>query len=146
FESLHRDIDRLFDEFSRGFRFSPLFRAPFDIDPYWRRAVALTHVPAVDIAENDKEYEIAVELPGMDEQNIEVKLTNGTLTIKGEKKEEKEEKDKNYYLSERRYGSFERNFLLPEGVDTDKIEARFAKGVLKVVLPKTVEAQKKVKK
>ena len=68
------------------------------------------------------------------------------LTIKGEKKEEKEEKQKDYYLSERRYGSFQRSFALPEGVDTDKIEANFAKGVLTVKLPKTAEAQKAEKK
>lgn len=82
----------------------------------------------------------------MNEKNIEVKLSNGTLTIRGEKKEEKEEKEKDYYLSERRYGSFERSFQLPEGIDANKIEAQFAKGVLKVVLPKSPEAQKGVKK
>ena len=73
-------------------------------------------------------------------------VANGGLTIKGEKREEKEEKQKDYYVSERRYGSFERHFGLPEGVDANKIEATFKNGVLKVTLPKTAEAQKSAKK
>ena len=103
-------------------------------------------MPAVDIAETDKAYEITAELPGMDEKNIEVKFADGVLTIKGEKKEEKEEKKKDYYLSERSYGSFQRSFQVPDGVDTDKIEATFKKGVLTVTLPKSAEAQKAAKK
>jgi HSP20 family protein len=82
----------------------------------------------------------------MDEKNIEVKVTNGNLTIKGEKQEEKEEKKKDYYLHERHFGSFERSFDVPEGVDADKIEANFKKGVLTVTLPKKPEAQKPAKK
>jgi HSP20 family protein len=85
-------------------------------------------------------------LPGLDEKNIEVKLVNGSLTIKGEKKEEKEEKKKDYYLHERHFGSFERSFSVPDGVDSDKIEASFKKGVLIVTLPKKAEAQKPAKK
>ncbi|WP_425482712.1 Hsp20/alpha crystallin family protein [Chelativorans xinjiangense] len=102
--------------------------------------------PAMDLAEKDNAYEISAELPGLDEKNIEIKLSNGTLTIKGEKTEEKEEREKEYYLSERRYGSFHRSFRVPEGVDTDKIDARFAKGVLTVTLPKSAEAKKNEKK
>jgi HSP20 family protein len=71
---------------------------------------------------------------------------HGFATIKGEKKEEKEEKAKNYYVSERRYGAFQRSFQLPSGVDAEKIEANFQKGVLTVTLPKTLDAQKKEKK
>ena len=82
----------------------------------------------------------------MDEKNIEVKVVNGALTIKGEKQEEKEEKSKDYYLHERNFGSFERSFDVPEGVDVDKIEASFKKGVLTVTLPKKAEAQKPAKK
>jgi HSP20 family protein len=82
----------------------------------------------------------------MDEKNIEVKVANGGLTIKGEKKVEKEERKKDYYLSERRFGSFERYFRLPEGVDADKIEASFKKGVLTVTLPKRPEGRKPEKK
>ena len=102
--------------------------------------------PAVDIAESEKGYEITVELPGMDEKNVEVKVSNGNLTIRGEKQEEKEEKKKDYYLHERHFGSFERSFEIPEGVDADKIEANFKKGVLTVALPKKPEAQKPTKK
>src|ERR1700730_15274827 len=85
-------------------------------------------------------------LPGMDESNIDVKFSDGTLTIKGEKKDEREEKQKDYYLSERRYGSFQRSFGVPDGVDADKIEAHFKNGVLTVTLPKRPEAQKSEKK
>jgi HSP20 family protein len=88
----------------------------------------------------------SAELPGMDEKDIEVKVSNGTLTIKGEKKEEKEERDKDFYLSERRYGSFARSFEVPAGVDPAHIEARFAKGVLTVTLPKSPEAKQNEKK
>jgi HSP20 family protein len=85
-------------------------------------------------------------LPGIDARNIDVKLANGVLTIRGEKKEEKEEKEKDYYLSERRFGSFQRSFELPEGIDEDKIQASFEKGVLTIKLPKGAEAQKPEKK
>ena len=78
----------------------------------------------------------------MDEKNIEVKFADGVLTIKGEKKDEKEEKKKDYYLSERSYGSFQRSFQVPDGVDTDKIEATFKKGVLTVALPKSVRRKR----
>jgi len=82
----------------------------------------------------------------MDEKNVEVLFSDGVLTIKGEKQEEKEEKKKDYYMSERRYGSFRRSFEVPEGVDAEKIEASFKNGVLSVTLPKSPEAQKKEKK
>ena len=81
-------------------------------------------------------------MPGLDDKNVEVKLSNGVLTIGGEKKEEKEEKKEGYYFSERRYGSFKRAFQVPAGVDAEKIEASFEKGVLTIRLPKTAEAQK----
>ena len=95
---------------------------------------------AVDIVEKDKAYELTADVPGFDEKNIEIKVVNGSLSIKGERKSEKEEKQKDYYLSEREFGSFERSFPLPEGVDRDKIEASVKQGVLTVTLPKTVEA------
>ncbi len=103
-------------------------------------------MPAVDVTETDKTYEITAELPGMDEKNIEVKVADGVLTIEGEKQEEKEKKEKDYYLSERSFGSFQRSFKVPNGVDTDKIDATFKNGVLKVILPKSAEAQKAEKK
>ena len=82
----------------------------------------------------------------MDEGDIELKLSGDTLTLKGEKKAEKEERRKDYYLSERRYGSFQRSFRVPENVDAEKIQASFKKGVLAITLPKTTESLKTEKK
>jgi len=122
----------------------------FDLEPFWRRELSWETAPAMDIAETEKTYEITTELPGMSESDVEVVASKDGLTIKGEKKEEKkeekEEKKKDYYLSERRYGSFERRMQIPEGVDADKIEATFKKGVLTVTLPKKPEAQNPAKK
>jgi len=82
----------------------------------------------------------------MNDKNVEVKMADGVLTIKGEKQEEKEEKKKDYYLRERNFGSFQRAFQVPDGVDADKIEASFKNGVLTVTLPKSAEALKTAKK
>ncbi|MCW5746204.1 MAG: Hsp20/alpha crystallin family protein [Alphaproteobacteria bacterium] len=144
-ESLRREIDRVFDSFHTNWRL-PFGRSAFDIEHFLPRELTAAVAPAVDVTEKEKSYEVTAELPGMDDKDIEVKVANGMLTIKGEKREEKEEKQKDYYLSERRYGSFQRTFAVPEGVDVDKIEANFAKGVLTVTLPKTAEAQKAEKK
>ncbi|WP_436025791.1 Hsp20/alpha crystallin family protein [Trinickia sp. LjRoot230] len=96
--------------------------------------------------QTDKSYEISAELPGLDEKDIEVKLVDGSITIKGEKREEKEESKKDYYLRERHFGAFERTFRVPEGVDAEKIQATFTKGVLALTLPKRANAQKPEKK
>ena len=144
FENLKQEVDRLFDEFDSGFWRTPFRRSLFGFET--PRARAMVAAPATDVTEKDGAYDIAVELPGMEEKDIDVSVANGMLTIKGEKKQEKEEKRKDYYLSERRYGSFERTFGLPDGVDTDKIAANFKKGVLTITLPKTPEAQKQEKK
>lgn len=146
FESLRREVDRLIDEFGRDVWGRPFHRSIFDIEPFWRREIGWGPAPAVDVVEKDGAYEVTAELPGLEEKDIEVKMTNGMLTIKGEKQEEKEEKKKDYYLHERRFGSFQRSFPVPEGVDTDKVEAKFTKGVLTVTLPKTPEALKAEKK
>ena len=145
FENLRDEIDRLFDDFGRGF-WRPFGRSLLAEEPLFRRELAFPTTPAVDVIESEKAYEITAELPGMDEKNIDVKVADGTLTIKGEKQEEKEEKKKDYYLRERSFGSFERSFAIPEGVDADKIEASFKKGVLTLMLPKKPEAQKPAKK
>ncbi|MCB8839897.1 Hsp20/alpha crystallin family protein [Aurantimonas sp. VKM B-3413] len=146
FETLRGEMDRLFDMFG-GRRGGPLSRGDFDLDFSLPKGMTFgAGTPAVDVAEKDGEYEITAELPGLDEKDVEVKVANGALTIKGEKKEEKEERQKDYYLSERRYGTFVRSFALPKGVDQDKIAARFAKGVLTVTLPKTPEAKAEEKK
>jgi HSP20 family protein len=140
FEDLRREVDRLFEDFGHGSWFRPLR----SIEPMFQRAVWGT--PAVDIVENDEGFEIAAELPGMDASNVELTLRNGNLVLKGEKREEKEEKSKDYYLKERQFGSFERTFAVPDGVDASKIAAEFKNGVLTVTLPKTAEAQKPVQK
>ncbi|MCV3205471.1 Hsp20/alpha crystallin family protein [Mesorhizobium sp. YC-39] len=146
FESLRREIDRLFDDFHPfDFRLSST-RSLFGRELPSLHNAGWAVAPAMDLVEKDKAYEITAELPGIDEKNVEIKLANHMLTIKGEKTEEKEEKEKDYYLSERRYGSFQRSFQLPEGIDADKIDASFTKGVLTVKLPKTTEAQKAEKK
>jgi HSP20 family protein len=141
-EKLRQQVDHLFDDFNRGSSLSPFGRGLFDVEPFWRRELIGHGAPAVDITEKDKSYEITAEVPGMDQKNIQVKLSNGSLIIKGEKQEDKEEKRKGYHLSERHYGSFERVFNLPKGIDADKIEASFSKGVLSISLPKKPEAMK----
>ncbi len=143
FADLRRQIDRLFDDFQSWPTFG---RGVFDMEPLWRGEVSWAKAPAVDVAEHDGGYEITAELPGMDASNVEVKFADGVLTIKGEKKEEKEEKKKDYYMSERRFGSFQRAFRLPDGVDADKIAASFKNGVLSITLPKSAEAKKSEKK
>lgn len=145
YESLRQEIDRVFDYFGRGF-WQPFPQSLFAAEPLFRRELTWGTTPAVDVVESEKAYEITAELPGMDEKNIEVKVAEGSLTIKGEKQEEKEEKKKDYYLHERHFGSFERSFDVPESVDANKIEASFKKGVLTVTLPKKPEAQKPTKK
>jgi HSP20 family protein len=146
FDRLHSEIDRLFDDFGIGPWRSAFRRGMSDMEPLWRREPSLGQVPAVDIAETAQGYEITAELPGINQDNLEVKYANGTLTIKGEKKDDREEKKENYYVSERSYGSFQRAFRVPDGVDPDKVEASFKNGVLTVKLPKTPEAQKTEKR
>jgi HSP20 family protein len=146
FESLRREVERLFDDFQVGSWRSPFGRTVFDVEPFRRSEIGWGKAPAVDIVDKDKAYEITAELPGLDENNIDVKFADGTVTIKGEKRDEKEEKKKDYYLSERRYGSFQRSLGVPDGVDADKITASFKNGVLTVILPKSAEAQKSEKK
>lgn len=146
FENLRREIDRLFDDF-HPFSWRLLSpRSMFDLEMPKLGGATWAVAPAMDLVEKATEYEITAELPGIDEKNVEIKLSNHMLTIKGEKSEEKEEKEKDYFLSERRYGSFQRSFQLPEGVEVDKIDATFARGVLTVKLPKTSDAQKAEKK
>lgn len=138
-ESLRRQINSLFPHLPGG-------KDLADFEPFERFLTGWPAIPAVDLVEKDAEFVITAELPGLDEKNVEVKLVNGTLTLSGEKKDEREEKEKDYYFSERRYGSFKRAFRVPDGVDADKIEAAFDKGVLTIRLPKTAEAQKAEKK
>ena len=93
-------------------------------------------VPDFDISETEKEYVIAGEIPGIDVKDLKVTLTDGIVTIKGEKKKEQEEKEENYHRVERHYGSFERSFRLPDGIKTKELDAQYKDGILKLTLPK----------
>ena len=141
-QNFRSEMERMFDRFGFGV---PAVRRMFDLAPSFESNFSF-NVPAVDVTEDDKAYKIAAELPGLDEKDVDVSVTGDVLTVKGEKRQEKEEKNKNWYVSERAYGSFQRAFTLPDGVDREKIAADFSKGVLTVTLPKSAEAQKQQKK
>jgi HSP20 family protein len=99
--------------------------------------------PPVDIAEDDKEYTVKAELPGLNKENIKVSVEGGVLSIAGERNVEKEEKNKKYHRIERSYGSFTRSFTLPDDASGEKVSAEFKDGVLKVHLPKEEKAKSK---
>jgi HSP20 family protein len=144
--SLHDEIDRMMS----GFFGSGFGRFPtrlFDFEPLPRPA-ALSGVmtPRVDVTETDQEIQLAAELPGMEEKDVELLVQDGVLTLRGEKKLEKEEKKKDYHVIERQYGSFQRSYELPDIVDQGKIAAKFDKGVLTVTLPKTAKAKEATRK
>ncbi|MEO5359429.1 MAG: Hsp20/alpha crystallin family protein [Nitrospirota bacterium] len=134
FTALQREVNEVFNGFFRG----------FDIDTFWGSAIGFN--PSVNVAETDKEIKVTAELPGMDEKDIDVTLTKDTLTLKGEKKTEKEDKGANYYHMERSYGSFVRTVALPCAIDDTRVGAEFKKGILTIKLPKTPEAVKDTKK
>jgi HSP20 family protein len=134
FLSLHREIDRLFDDAFRGFGAGSAQPALRD----W--------APRVDLKETESEIQVTAELPGVDEKDVEVTLADDVLTIKGEKKSEKEEQKKDYYLMERSYGAFYRALPMPAGIDASKVKADFSKGVLSVTLPKTAETKAAARK
>jgi HSP20 family protein len=136
--TLRNEMNRLFDEF---------FRDPFSLSPFEAFTSQLSNfTPRVDVVETDKEVKITAELPGVDEEDIDITLRSQVVTISGEKKEEKEEKGRDYYHYERSYGSFRRDIPLPCEVEEDKADATFKKGVLTITLPKTAEARRQVKR
>lgn len=134
FAALHREVEKVFEDFTKS----------------WPSVSALTGrgmlVPNIDVSETDKGLEVTAELPGVDEKDVDVTLADNILTIKGEKKSEREEKGEGRYVSERSYGAFQRSFSLPYEVDEANVEAKFDKGVLKISLPKSAELTKKTKK
>ena len=127
--SLRREMDRMWDRF-----FGETTLARRIGEEWW---------PSVDMSETKDNYVIKAELPGLEAQDVDVSISGDVLTIKGEKKKEEEEKDEHHHYVERYYGSFQRSFRLPANVKSDKIDASFDKGVLKVTLPKVEEAKKK---
>lgn len=139
FLSLRNEIDRLFDDFGAGLWQQPLSRRMQALMPGGDWAVR----PATELVECDGEYRATVELPGMTIEDIDIKLGDGSLSIRGEKSEEKKEEKDDYLLNERRYGLFQRTLPLPSGIDADAVKATFANGVLTVTLPKSAEARQK---
>lgn len=128
-DRIRREVDRLWDSF-------------FEKRPARVEEVS-EWFPSLDVSETDSEYIVKVEVPGIDPKDINISLMNNLLTIKGEKKQEKEEKEENYHLLERSYGSFTRSIRIPSQIQNDHINASYKNGVLKIILPKTEEAKKK---
>jgi len=128
FERMKKEMDRVWDSF-------------FERGP--RAGETGEWYPSLDVAETKNDVVVKAEVPGMDPKDIDISLSNGVLTIKGEKKKEREEKEEDYHLIERSYGAFHRSIQLPKEVQSDKIEVSYKNGVLKVTLPKSEEAKKK---
>ena len=129
FSSLQREIDRLFDDFGRGFNH-----------------IAMPATPKVDVIETDDHIEITAELPGLEEKDVTVTFADSAVVITGEKKMESDKKDKNVWVSERSYGVFSRRFPLPAGVGEKDIDAAMARGVLHVKVKKPAVAANTHKK
>jgi HSP20 family protein len=132
-----RELDKMRSEMDR------LWDAFFEGRPRKNMMEGEEWLPSVDVSETKNDLVVKAELPGMDPKDIDISLSDGLLTIKGEKKQEKEEKEENYHFIERSYGSFTRSVQLPKEVKHEKISASYRNGVLKVVLPKSEEAKTK---
>lgn len=135
FLSLHRNVNRLIDEVFRGFDTPSAFGQMMMRNGTW---------PTVEVSENEKEIRVIAEVPGLEEKDIEVTLDDGVLTLRGERKSETEDKERQF--SERYYGRFERRLALGHEVEEDKVDATFKNGVLLVTLPKTAKAQASAKR
>ncbi len=134
-----REMDRMFDDFRHLFRWPRLWGTG-----RWPGVELGLRVPVMDVFEKEDEVVVKAEIPGMSKDDIEVNLTDSTLTLKGEKKREEEVKDEDYYRCERSYGSFSRTIELPAAVKTEQAKATFKDGVLEVRLPKTDEAKRRL--
>jgi HSP20 family protein len=132
--SLHREMNRLFDDVFRGFGV-PTFGGGLERGISW---------PHVELGETDKEIRVAAELPGLDEQDVELTVDEGALTLRGEKRSEVDDQERGY--SERSYGRFERRIGLPKDIDRDKVTATFKNGLLTVVLPRTEAVNENVRR
>ncbi len=144
FAQLRQDINRLFDEMGWSSFHAPAMRPSDEMLRGWRDMFAAA--PAVDVIERDGEYEVQAELLGMSVKDVDVALSDGVLTIKGEKSSERKEDKEGYHLQERSYGEFRSAVRLPRSVDSAKVTATLENGVLKVTLPKTAEAKAEERK
>ena len=117
-----------------------LFEQPFSM-PVFRESLGF--VPAVEISETDGNFLVSAELPGLNREDVDIELENNVLTLRGEKKEERQSSEKDMYVYERSYGFFQRSFSLPTAVKEDEVKAEFADGVLRITLPKTEQAKGK---
>ncbi len=144
-EKLRSGVDRLLSDFLRGYWHVPFRRSAVDVEPILRGDISLGAMPAVDIVDRDDAYKFTAELPGVDKERIELKFSDGTLTIEGEKSEESEDAKEEHFVSERHYGDFHRTFRVPDEVDVEKIEAHLKDGLLTITLPKTAESRRKRK-
>ena len=124
-------------------RMNRLFRDSYNDAGQDESLTTSRFAPAVDVYEDEHQVTLKIEVPGIDEKDIDVRVENNTLTVQGERKIEKEEKEENYRRVERQYGSFTRTFTLPQTVDSEKVSANYEKGVLKITLPKRAEAKPK---
>lgn len=131
-------MNRVFDNFFRSFETGML-------SPFAETSDGLFH-PRVEMKESTNDLRISVELPGIDDKDLDISITDDALTISGEKREEKEENTHGYYRMERSYGAFHRRIPIPCQIDKDKAGATFKKGVLSIVLPKAAEAKQQAKK
>jgi HSP20 family protein len=124
-------------------RMNRLFRESYGPEGHEESLTTTSFAPPVDVYEDEHNVTLKIEVPGIDEKDIDVRIENNVLTVHGERKFEKEEKEENYRRVERQYGSFTRTFTLPTTVDAEKVEANYDKGVLKIALPKKAEAKPK---
>jgi HSP20 family protein len=132
-----RDLTRMQDDFNR------LVNNFFNDDAMETSFGRSSWQPSVDISETPENYLVTAELPGLTKDDVKISYEDGILSIRGEKKQEKEEKRKNYHRVERSFGVFERSFRVPSRVIADKIEAKFKDGILNLILPKSEEARPK---
>jgi HSP20 family protein len=124
-------------------RINRVFRESYSPEGRDETLTTSSFAPAVDVYEDEHSVTLKIEVPGIEEKDIDVRIENNTLTVHGERKIEKEEKEENYRRVERQYGSFTRTFNLPTTVDSEKVSANYDKGVLKIALPKKAEAKPK---
>ena len=129
---LHDEVDRLFDDFFNRSALSPFRSRSSMLEGITGNLLK----PRLDLSVTEKEYTVSVEIPGVSEKDVNLELVHETLTIRGEKKQEKEEKKKNFYRLERSYGAFQRTLSLPEDANRDKIRAEFKNGVLNITIPR----------